>query len=76
VVCGTNQPSCGDKLAIVALAASPYDCQAKVVLTPMQNTISMRAMLREARLPSEGRLMPASGEDRVIGSTVGAAAFR
>jgi hypothetical protein len=42
----------------------------------MQNTISMRAMLREARLPSEGRLMPASGEDRVIGSTVGAAAFR
>jgi len=28
-VCGANQPSCGDEFASIALAASPYDCQAK-----------------------------------------------
>jgi hypothetical protein len=42
-VCGANQPSCGDEFAIMALAASPYDCQAKIVPTPTQKTIKKRA---------------------------------
>src|SRR5712691_644575 len=63
--CGAHQPSCGDELAIISLAASPYDCQAKVAATPMQNMSSNRARLREARLPSDGRLMIAWTDGRV-----------
>src|SRR5229473_3796383 len=48
--CGTDQPSRGNELAIVLLAASPYDCQARVATTPMQNVIGARA--NRIRLPS------------------------
>src|SRR4029450_3722295 len=41
-VCGANQPSCGDEFASIALAASPYDCQAKVAPIPMENMIRKR----------------------------------
>lgn len=52
---GASQPSCGEELAIIPLAASPYDCQAKVAPTPMQNVIKKRLNGREARLPRDGR---------------------
>src|SRR5215831_15311833 len=54
-VCGANQPSCGDEFASIALAASPYDCQAKVAPIPMENMIRKRARPREALRPSERR---------------------
>src|SRR5262249_17489380 len=60
--CGTeagsdaNEASCGHEVAIIALAASPYYCQAKVVPTPIENTIRKRTRPREALLPSDGRI--------------------
>src|SRR5262245_12104581 len=57
---GTNQPSCGDKFAIISLAALPYDCQAKVAVTPIQNMIRKRARPREARFTSDARLLRGS----------------
>ena len=74
-VCGANQPSCGDEFAIMALAASPYDCQAKIVPTPTQKTIKKRASLRNTRLASDGRMMAPSSDDGFIAPTVGLAAL-
>src|SRR5215470_14954160 len=51
--CGANQRSGGYEFAIICLAASPYDCQAKVAATPMQNATRKRAG-REARLRTNG----------------------
>src|SRR5215813_12318750 len=69
-VCGANQPSCGDEFASIALAASPYDCQAKVAPIPMEN---MRRP-REALSPSEARIAPT--DESAIGSRPGRAAAR
>src|SRR5262249_37670141 len=63
--CGANQPSCGDEFASIALAASPYDCQAKVAPIPMENMIRKRVRPREALLPSDGRLIIASRDGLV-----------
>src|SRR5262249_22038585 len=57
-VSGANEASCGHEVAIIALAASPYHCQAKVVPTPTENTIRKRTRPREALLPSDGRIAP------------------
>src|SRR5215470_19247940 len=62
-VCGANQPSCGDEFASIALAASPYDCQAKVAPIPMENMIRKRARPREALPPSDGQTSPPSDRD-------------
>src|SRR5262249_10313735 len=67
-------PSCSDEPAIIARAASPYDCQAKVAETPMQNTIRKRASLRETRLPNDSRAV--LEDDRVIASIPGLPAPR
>ena len=75
-VCGANQPSCGDELAIIARAASPYACQAKVVPTPTEKTINKRASPRKARLASDGRMMVASSDDWFTPSPVGPVALR
>src|SRR5262249_29071128 len=56
-VSGANEASCGHEVAIIALAASPYNCQAKVVQTPIENTIRKRTRPREALLPSDGRII-------------------
>src|SRR5260370_38881410 len=50
---GANQPSCGYEFAIIARAASPYDCQAKVAATPMQKVIRRRMSASRARLTDE-----------------------
>ena len=73
--CGANQASCADEFAIVALATSPYDCQAKVVPTPRANMMRNRVRARVARLPSDGRIMAASRDDRLIASTLDPAAL-
>src|SRR5262249_48273011 len=70
-VCGANQPSCGDEFASIALAASPYDCQAKVAPIPMENTIRKRARPREALPPSDGPIAPT--DEPSIGSRPGGA---
>src|SRR5262245_31021128 len=64
-VCGANQPSWGDEFASIALAVSPYDCQAMVAPIPMENMIRKRARPREALLPSDGRWMIASRDGLV-----------
>src|SRR5260370_30551042 len=51
--CGANQPSCGYEFAIIARAASPYDCQAKVAAIPMQKVIRKRTSASKARLTDE-----------------------
>jgi len=53
---GANEASCGHDVAIIALAASPYHCQANVAPTPIENTIRKRTRRREALLPSDGRI--------------------
>src|SRR5262249_32041649 len=55
---GADEARCGHEVAIIALAASPYHCQAKVVPTPTENTIKKRTRPREALLPSDGRIAP------------------
>src|SRR5215475_3277673 len=70
-VCGANQPSCGDEFASIALAASPYDCQAKVAPIPMENMIRKRARPREALRPSDGPTAPT--DEPSIGSRPGRA---
>src|SRR5215813_6726789 len=55
--CGANQLSCGNDLAIISRAASPYDCQASVPATPMQSVIRKRARTRRARLRRDGRIL-------------------
>src|SRR5215470_14629885 len=70
-VCGANQPSCGDEFASIALAASPYDCQAKVAPIPMENTMRKRARPREALPPSDGPIAPT--DEPSIGSRPGRA---
>src|SRR5262245_44520272 len=70
-VCGANQPSCGDEFASIALAASPYDCQAKVAPIPMENMIRKRARPREALRPSDGPTAPT--DESSIGSRPGRA---
>src|SRR5215831_18844096 len=75
-VCGANQPSCGDEFAITALAVSPYNCQARVVATPRQNTTRNRARPRNARVTNEGRLMIALRDDGLIALAAGPAASR
>src|SRR6266404_6847439 len=71
--CGANQPSCGYEFTIISRAASPYDCQAKVAATPMQNAIRKRARAREARLRTGGcsfsRAGGRTGGGSVDGST-------
>src|SRR5262252_421360 len=69
-VCGANQPSCGDEFASIALAASPYDCQAKVAPIPMENMIRPRKALS----PSDGPIAPT--DEHAIGSTPGRAVPR
>jgi hypothetical protein len=66
---GANEASCGHEVAIIALAASPYHCQAKVVHTPIENTIRKRTKRREALLPSDGRI--SSGAESAIASSSG-----
>jgi hypothetical protein len=73
-VCGPNQASCGDELAIIARAASPYDCQAKVVPRPAQKMINKEASLRNARFASDGRFGWLTG-DPFIASSEGLAAL-
>src|SRR5262245_14528042 len=51
---GANQPSCGYECAIVALAASPYDCQSEMTATPVQNVIRRGASARDGRLRHDG----------------------
>src|SRR6516162_4291163 len=63
-----NQASCGDELAIIARAASPYDCQAKVVLRPAQKMINKEASLRNARFASDGRLGWTTGDPFIASS--------
>src|SRR5580704_2057016 len=46
---GASQPSRGNERAIMSLATSPYDCQANVATTPMQNVIEKRARTRLTR---------------------------
>src|SRR5262245_44009107 len=70
-VCGANQPSCGDEFASIALAASPYDCQAKVAPIPMENMIRKRARRREALPPSDGPIAPT--DEPAVGSRPGRA---
>src|SRR5262249_13132477 len=70
-VCGANQPSCGDEFASIALAASPYDCQAKVAPIPIENMIRKRARPREALWPSDGPIAPT--DEPSIGSRPGRA---
>jgi hypothetical protein len=43
---GANQCSWGYELATISLAASPYDCQAKVAATPMQDEQNLLAERR------------------------------
>src|SRR5215831_20649623 len=75
-VCGANQPSCGDEFASIALAASPYDCQAKVAPIPMENMIRNgrdRARLsRQATAPSRRQTSPPSDRDLVERDLAGA----
>src|SRR6476661_2124673 len=73
-VCGANQPSCGDEFASIALAASPYDCQAKVAPIPTENMIRKRARPREALPPSDGPIVPT--DEPAIGSRPGREAPR
>jgi hypothetical protein len=58
--CGASQPSCGEDFAIIPRAASPYDCQAKVLQTPTLKMTNKRASLRKTRLPSDGRITAGS----------------
>jgi hypothetical protein len=44
---GADKRSWGHDLAIIRLAASPYDHQAKLAATPPQNTIRKRDRSRE-----------------------------
>ena len=73
-VCGANQPNCGHEFAIIALAASPYDCKAKVVPTPMKHAMRKRARARKALLPSDGRIGPT--DEWAIASRPGGATKR
>ena len=73
-VCGANQPNCGHEFAIIALAASPYDCKAKVVPTPMKHAMRKRARARKAILPSDGRIGPT--DEWAIASRPGGATSR
>src|SRR6516162_370604 len=50
---GPTQPNCSDPLAIISLAAPPYDCQPDVAATPRQNAIRKRKMVR----PRDGGLL-------------------
>ncbi len=63
---GANQPSCGYEFAIISRAASPYDCQAKVVPTPTQKMARKRERAREARLRSGGCPL-GNGSSRMVG---------
>src|SRR5262249_19077003 len=45
-VSGAKEESCGHEVAIIALPASPYHCQAKVAQTPIENTIRKRTRPR------------------------------
>jgi hypothetical protein len=57
--CWTDAGSgCGQ----VALAESPYHCQAKVAPTPIENTIRKRTRPRETLLPSDGRIISSRSE--------------
>src|SRR5207245_4159550 len=68
---GANQRSCGYGFAIICLAASPYDCQAKVAATPMQNAITKWARAREARLRTDGCRFGSGSFSRAGGRTGG-----
>jgi len=50
---GASQPNCSDDFAIIALAASPYDCQPNVAAIPRQNAIKERKIARGARRLSD-----------------------
>src|SRR5262249_48369235 len=52
---GAKEASCGHEVAIIALAASPYHCQANVAPTPIENKIRKRTRPRKALFPSDGR---------------------
>src|SRR6266849_7387116 len=68
---GANQPSSGYEFAIICLAASPYDRQANVAATPMQNVIRKRERAREARLRSDGCPFGNGSFSRVVGRREG-----
>jgi hypothetical protein len=68
-VSGANEASCGQEVAIIALAASPYHCQANVAPTPIENTIRKRTRRRDALLRSDGRI--SSGAEPAIASSSG-----
>jgi hypothetical protein len=42
VVRGANHPSCEYELAMIRLAASPKDCQARIAAAPTQSGITIR----------------------------------
>src|SRR5258708_4788347 len=69
--CGANQLSSGYEFAIICLAASPFDRQANVAATPMQNVIRNRERAREARLRSDGCPFGNGSFSRVVGRTGG-----
>src|SRR5262249_5034927 len=84
---GANQLSCEyrlaiislaappyDWLAIISLAASPYDCQAKVAETPMQKIIRKRTTAIKARLPNDDRPFGYLSFFRSAGRIAGASA--
>src|SRR6266478_3968361 len=55
VVTDNNQPSDGAWATTMSLAASPWDCQARVAPMPMRTSIKNRVRVRNIRLPIDGR---------------------
>src|SRR5713226_8871534 len=50
-----NQASDGARATTMSLAASPWDCQARVAPIPMRTAIKNRVRVRNIRLPIDGR---------------------